>query len=320
MGRTPRESVQAMTDNRDDELDPLTEAALERIVHLHSGSAVAEDWEGYHDWRASSVEHRAAAERAERLWARLGPALKPPGRGGGTVAVLAAMAIGLAGAFGAGAFGPPRSYFADQRTSVGERRTVALADGSIVEVDASTSFDVDFAPGERRLKLYAGRIHVAVTPDLARPFIVEAGDLEAQALGTAFEVDQAKDATDVVVTERRVRARDVRTGAEVELGAGEETTLRNGSLQAPRAVDVRAATAWRRGMLVFDDRRLDEVAEEISRYVGGRIIVLGDAGALRLTGAFPSADAATMLDAVTAALPVRVTRLPFLTVVRTAPR
>jgi transmembrane sensor len=309
-----------MTDHPEDEVDPLTEAALERIVHLHSGSALAEDWEAYQDWKASSAERRMAAERAEQVWARLGPALKPPSRGGGTAVILAALTIGLGAAFAAGAFGPPKAYFADERTSAGERRTVTLADGSTVEADASTSFDVDFAPGERRLKLYAGRIHVAVTPDLARPFLVEAADLEAQALGTAFEVEQANDATSVLVTERRVRARDVLTGAQVELGAGEETTLRNGSLQAPRSVNVRAATAWRRGLLVFDDTPLDEVAEQISRYVGGRIIVLGDAGRLRLTGAFPSGDAAAMLDALTTALPVRVTRLPFLTVVRAASR
>ncbi|MFC7052573.1 FecR family protein [Hansschlegelia quercus] len=307
-----------MTDNSEDELDPLTEAALERIVHLHSGSAVAEDWEAYQDWKASSAERRAAAERAERVWARLGPALKPPSRGGGTAVILAALTIGLGGAFAGGGFGPPRAYFADERTSACERRTVALADGSTVEADASTSFDIDFAPGERRLKLYSGRIHVAVSPDAARPFVVEAGDLEARALGTAFEVEQANDATDVLVTERRVRARDVRTDAQVDLDAGEETTLKNGSLQAPRSVDVRSATAWRRGLLLFDDTPLDQVAEEIGRYVGGRIIVLGDARRLRLTGAFPSGDAATMLDAITAALPVRVTRLPFITVVRAA--
>ncbi|MBM7852187.1 transmembrane sensor [Methylopila capsulata] len=248
---------------------------------------------------------------------RLGPALKPR-RGGGTAAILAALAIGLGGAFAAGAFGPPRAFFADERTSAGERRTISLADGSTVEADASTSFDVELRPAERRLTLYSGRIHVAVAPDAARPFVVEAGDLEAQALGTAFEVEQAHDMSSVLVTERRVRASDVRTGDQVELGVGEETTLRIGGRLAPRAVDVRAATAWRRGLLVFDDQPLEDVAEEISRYVGGRVIVLGEAGRLRLTGAFPSNDAAAMLDAIAAALPVRVTRLPFVTIVRAA--
>ncbi|MFD1704626.1 FecR family protein [Methylopila henanensis] len=306
-----------MTDDAKNTLDALTEAALERIVHLHSGAAVAQDWEAYEDWKASSAERRAAAERAELLWARLGPALKPR-RGGGTVAIFAALAIGLGGAFAVGAFGPPRAFFADERTSAGERRTISLADGSTVEADASTSFDVDLTPGERRLKLYSGRIHVAVSPDAARPFVVAAGDLEARALGTAFEVEHAYDVTSVLVTERRVRASDVRTGDQAELGEGEETEIRNGGLLAPRAVDVRAATAWRRGLLVFDDQPLDQVAHEVSRYVGGRIIVLGDAGRLRLTGAFPTNDAPALLDAIAAALPVHVTRLPFLTIVRSA--
>ncbi len=44
-------------------------------MRLHSGEETEADWNSYHDWKAADATHAEAAQRAERMWSRLGPAL-----------------------------------------------------------------------------------------------------------------------------------------------------------------------------------------------------------------------------------------------------
>src|SRR5262245_32781357 len=203
--------------------DPLTREALAWLVHLHSGDETAQDWADFQDWKGADAAHQRAADQAETLWERLGPALarerKPGGR---KLPVLLAAAIGLAAiAFAGGVFGPPASYFAEYRSATGEIRSVTLRDGSQVDLDTGTSFDVD--ADSRTVTLHTGQIYVTVKADPARPFTVVAGDGRVQALGTAFAVRRDGDAASVVVTEHAVRVAYTRDGrrASIDVSAGQ---------------------------------------------------------------------------------------------------
>lgn len=72
-------------------------------------------------------------------------------------------------------------------TIEGERRTVRLADGSLLILAGSTSLTANLGPAARRLRLAYGsaRFDVAHEP---RPFVVEAGGGSVVARGTIFEV------------------------------------------------------------------------------------------------------------------------------------
>lgn len=89
-------------------------------------------------------------------------------------------------------------------TSVGGYERVLLADGSTLELNASSEVQVRFAAQERRVALLAGEAHFTVAPDAARPFVVEAGGVAVRAVGTAFNVRLAPEAVEVLVTEGRV--------------------------------------------------------------------------------------------------------------------
>lgn len=308
----------------DDPLDPLTEAALGWLVKLHSGSETAGDWTAYQDWKAASLDQRRAADRAEKLWERLGPVLKPRPRRRPSGAVLALfIAIGAAGiAFSAGPFGPPAAFFADYRTGLDERRVVALADGSTMELDAGSAVDIDFGPDRRRLVLHAGQVYVTVARDPARPFVVAAADGTTRALGTAFEVRREDGGARIVVAEHAVEV--AYAGAErsqrVEVKAGEQVAYAPAiGLGRPEPANAAMLTAWRRGQLIFDGRPLAAVIAEMGRYQRGRIII-ADAGLrdLPVTGVFSTSDADALLDALPAILPVEVWRLPGLAVIRRA--
>lgn len=306
-------------------LDPMTDAALAWLVRLHSGEAGEQDWSDYRAWKAANSEQRHAADFAERLWERLGPALKPKRRPRGRGAAIAVVTLAvLAGAgFAGGLFGPPAAYFADHRTSLGERRTVALADGSTMELDANTSVDIDFGADRRRLVLHAGQIFVTVAPDPARPFAVQAGAGTTQALGTAFDVRSQGQGARIVVTEHAVRVAYAGAGetATVDVRAGQQVAYAPASgLGQPEPVDTGMLTAWRRGQVIFDGRPLGDVVAELARYRRGRILITDSTvGDLPVTGIFSTADADAFVDALPAILPVRVWRLPGLVLIRRDP-
>lgn len=302
-----------------------TDTALEWIVRLNSGAASPEDRQAYEDWRNSGPDERRAAEAAERLWAGLGPALKRPRRArarrqAGAALAVAAIAVGIA--LAGGAFGPPGTLLADQRTGIGERRTVTLADGSHVDLDAASAIDVDFSAGRRTVRLLAGQIHVHVAPDAARPFDVEAFGGTTRALGTAFLVRKEEQAVDVAVTEHAVRVHvpGGQAGAGVVVQAGQQLRYAaDGAASAPAAADLDALTAWQRGRIVFVDRPLGEVVAELRRYRSGAVVLRGDAvRRLAVTGAFDSGNTDQLLQALESTLPVRVRRLPWLTIIEAA--
>lgn len=298
-------------------VDPLTEEALAWLVRLHSGEETEDDWIAYHDWKAADAMHEEAAQRAERMWSRLGSALSAR-RTSRNLAGALLLGVCLAGGGAAsGVFGPLSGWLADEATGLGERRVVTLADGTTVMLDSATSVDVAYAESERRIVLRDGQIFVSVKPDPARPFIVEAEQGSVRALGTAFNVRTDSAGARVAVTEHAVRVTykdnrsvDIREGEGVSYDAGR-------GLGQPGAVDIRDVTAWQQGEIVFDARPLGEVADEIGRYRRGSVVftdaTLKD---LPVTGVFSTADSDAFFSALEQTLPVRVTRLPLVTLVR----
>lgn len=304
----------------DTPLDSLAEEALEWLVQLHSGEASLDDWAGYDAWKAKDADRRAAAAWAEKLWAGLGPAAQRPSAATAKSALVGAVvAVALVmGAVGTRISGPPETWLADHRTGIGGHRSVILEDGSRLELDAATGVDVAFSAQTRRLILRSGAIHVAVSPDPARPFEVEAAGGATKALGTAFDVRSDGRDVRVVVTEHAVQVTyPDGNDAPVRVAAGEQIAYgpAHGLGQAGEAAV--SATAWHRGRLVFDGMPLGAVVAEMERYRPGLILIAdSDLRALPVTGVFDTHDGEGLLDAIAAILPVKVQRLPGLAIIK----
>jgi len=307
----------------DDALDPLTDQALEWQVRLHSGEDRDAVVRAFETWQREDPAHRRAAERAAELWRLLSGALPRRKRGPPKAIILLALCgIAATGGVAGGVFGPPQAWIADERTAAGERRHVVLSDGTQVDLDGGTSFDVAFTADRRQVILYTGQIYVVVKSDKARPFEVSVNGGSAHALGTAFDVRRDGARTSVIVTENvvRVQPAEMPDASYVELQAGQEVTFSSDRIGEVRQVDVRARTAWRQGQLVFDGHPLGEVAAAIARYRRGPVVVTDrNLGALRVTGSFSTADSDRMLEAIETAFPVRILRLPMLTLIRPDP-
>ncbi|MCC5024968.1 MAG: FecR domain-containing protein [Candidatus Synoicihabitans palmerolidicus] len=96
-----------------------------------------------------------------------------------------------------------------------ERRSVDLDDGSNLLLNRDSEIAVRFAPDQRLVDLRHGEAHFKVAHDTTRPFVVAAGGLHIQAVGTAFNVRYMADQLiEVLVTEGTVRV--TRTDADAE--------------------------------------------------------------------------------------------------------
>lgn len=309
----------AMTNDSDEPLDPLTEEALKRLAFLHSGKETERDWASYYDWKDASEAQRAAAIEAEDLWERLGPALSPPRKASSKILpVLLAAAILAGGTFATGLFGEPAAYFADYRTSAGERRSVALDDGTTLDIDSRTSFDL--AADRRTLTLYQGQVFISVAGDRSRAFTVRAGNGTVRTLGTKFAVRRTDDNVTALVTESAVQVSYTRDqqSSWVDVKAGQAVKYDQAhGLGAPQPADTAALTAWQRGELAFNRSRLADVAAELERYRRGKIVIIGDdVKSLSMTGLFDIDDTDSVLEAAKVALPVTILNLPGLTLIR----
>ncbi len=196
-------------------------------------------------------------------------------------------------------------------TRIGEQRTLVLADGSTITLNALTTVRVHMTAQARTITLIRGQANFHDVDEPDRPFIVQTGDSSVRAIGTQFDVDQEPDRTvvtvlagQVAVTQsldwietvgRRELLQDLADPADklkaVLVPAGEQVTLLAQNIPAPTPVDVGAATAWMRQRLVFDDTPLAEVAQQFNRY-GKRRLVIADPSllAVGVSGSYSASD------------------------------
>ncbi|WP_372500821.1 DUF4880 domain-containing protein (plasmid) [Tistrella mobilis] len=288
--------------------DPDAEAlklAHAWMARLKSGEATTDDAAAFRAWRAADPAHEAAWAETVRLWEASGAAAAAVRRrdvaprraisrrmvlGGGAVAASAAI-TGL-GAVRLGLLPAPADLLADHATGTGERREITLPDGSRAALDARTALDVDMAPGRRRLTLIHGATVVDVAGGLSPALEVRAGPGVARADAGSFTIRQIPvPADDPGGMRRRVvciaGSVSVTAGETRELLPGQAVDYDDTGCGPVVGADAALEIAWRQGLMVFRDRRVDEIVFELNRYRPGRVILLDDtAAARRLSGVF----------------------------------
>jgi len=212
-----------------------------------------------------------------RAAARKAPIWRSPGAVAGMAAALAAAVLipmfALKGA-------PARIY----ETHKGQRQTVALDDGSSLELNTGTRVSVQMSSRARRLVLVRGEVALKVTHDASRPLTLTAGEAEITDLGTEFNVRRDGDGSVAVA----VREGEVQLA---ENGAA-PTTLHRGDIAVHRAGiagavvghgDPDQAFAWQNAHAIYRDQPLSAVVKDLNRYFDTPIIVDDQAGKLRLS-------------------------------------
>lgn len=306
--------------------DELSLRAAEWLSRLCAEDCSSDERAAFDAWIAASRAHRAAFERYERLWAMpkdlsthsemfarldaVAQAAGPVGsvegdrksrrfstRAGWTHALASGITcIALAGIWFTTRDAPEATRIA---TAAHELRTVTLPDGSVVTLNARTELRTAFSQGERRVQMSGGEAFFDVMKEPARPFVVRVGNSEVRVLGTQFNVRQSDGELEVVVREGRVDVVPDFTVAatasvpRVELTPGNRARIRTAANQVLVAqIDPERVTAWRTGMIRFEDAPLPDVLEDVNRYTDKPLVIANDAlRSLKISGRFRVGDA-----------------------------
>jgi transmembrane sensor len=246
-------------------------------------------------WLAGDERRRGAYFRAKAAWAMLDRASV---LGAGQIQPYEVAAVGgrrfsrrrllwnggsIAAALVVGIMGTDFLAAPDQRiqTAIGEIRRVPLSDGSLAAVNTQTTLEVTMKPEVRQIALKTGEAWFQVAKDRSRPFIVDAGDLQIRAVGTAFAVKRTAAGTEVQVTEGVVEIWRVGDEANMRrVAAGSRAFVTPGNEAAPAIAangEIDNALAWRTGQVVFDGDTVAEAVAELNRYNARKIEIAGAA-------------------------------------------
>lgn len=291
--------TQSMTNTDSSRQDAIDEQAESWLIRLRSGAASPEDAAAFRHWCGLDPRHREAAQALGRMWGNLAPALRgapassraqrtqPSLRPGANASPRMGRRWFVGGAVAAAAgyvaWSPPLALWpsvadlaADYRTGTGEQRQLTLARDIVVDLNTQTRIDLlsSSAPASG-IRLLAGeadiQADIAGAQGGSRPFEVVAAGARVRAWRAGFNVRVSGDAGCVTCVTGTVELRHPR--GRVTLAAGQQLVYDDRAVQAPSKADVASVTAWRRGMLVFDDVPLAAVIDEINRYRPGKLVL-----------------------------------------------
>ncbi|MNR76253.1 fec operon regulator FecR [compost metagenome] len=298
--------------------DPIVEAAIDWIICLRSGDASQSEHDAFKRWRSLDTRHDAAIRHLEQVLGTFDALpvapqvrssarralLNSPDRRKLLRNTLTMLLLGSGTALLAQRMTPLDTVTADLRTATGQRKHIHLADGSHIWLNARSAADIDFDEVTRRIHLRRGEIVVDVAPDVQRPFVVQSAQGSMRALGTRFLVRQEEGSTILAVLHSSVRI-DVAGGASRTLVAGQSARFDQKQIEL---IDIASGdtAAWVDGFIEVHDRPLSEVIAALRPYRSGFLRVTPEAGALRVTGAFPLDDNGRALAALAETLPITI--------------
>jgi transmembrane sensor len=298
----------------DQDRDALIAEASLWLARLDAGRASEQDLDA---WREVDPRRAAAFAEVASAWTRLDAlkgaddqAVPRPSRrtwlaGGG-----AALAASLVGGAWLG-----RDVLLRDRvvTGVGERRTLALPDGSSIELNTDTEVFWRFDRKRRRLWLSRGEAALMIVHDSLRPFELFTSQGLARLAAGQFNARLRPAGLDLIVLAGQAAVQTASGAAQAQVtGPADarqalEITAHHIDVVATPEAEVQAVQAWRRGEIVFEGQALSVAVEEYNRYLTRKLVIGDDnAGALRLGGRFLTGDPDSFLDALRTTFGVRI--------------
>ena len=312
----------------------LRATAAQWTIRRDRGLSASESID-YELWLAADPRHAAAMQRSSAAWSLLdripesaaAPVLATATRRRSfwrrpvvlaSLAAAAALALVAVRFTRSSALPSPDLAATTANAPASAPRQLTLSDGTVVQLNTGGEVLEQFTAAERRVLLARGEAHFAVTKNPARPFVVQAGNVDVRAVGTAFNVHLLATAVDVLVTEGVVQLN--RPSAQVpvvtiaappdnlpRLNANERavvslapTSPTSPASLAPAIVvttatadEISRTLAWQAPLLRLGGSTLAELVLEFQRRSGQRVILADPAlASLRVGGRFRADDLA----------------------------
>ena len=174
-------------------------------------------------------------------------------------------------------------------TGMGERANVTLPDGTRVSLNSNSKLGYipkTYNQEERNIE-FSGEAYFRVVKNTAVPFIIDAKGLKVQVLGTTFNLSVRENAqtAELALEEGSVQLLSVKSNKRVTLSPLQKAILdqNTGAITVVSDENVRDASAWRLGNMVFRNTPLSEVLRTIEENYNVSIEMNSD---IRLTDQF----------------------------------
>lgn len=258
--------------------------------HLRQPEMTADDWMAFVTWLEADPAHAAAFDRVAMVDRAIPPAPAPleaanddaapvrrwRGVIGGSVAAAVAAAL-LAPVMLAQR---PDPYSVE--TAAGERRVVALGDGTRIEMSGGTRLTLDHHD-DRVAALDRGQALFTVRHDAAHPFTLTAGGVAVRDLGTVFDVARDGPRLAVQVASGSVMVQPDRD--RITLTPGQTLLTDEASGHAVRGTVAPADVGgWRQGRIALTGATLGDLASAWRRLYGTRLNLTGALAQRPFTG------------------------------------
>lgn len=148
---------------------------------------------------------------------------------------------------------------------------VTLSDGTRVMLNANSTLEypASFDDAEVREVRLKGEAHFEVTKNPHRPFVVKAGEMQTQVLGTIFDVKAyRKDAPKVTLMQGKVKVSNADT--EIEMRPGQTATLQADKIVVSKASS--SASDWLEGDFDMDQVTLAEAMSDIGAWYNKTVV------------------------------------------------
>ena len=184
---------------------------------------------------------------------------------------------------------------------------VTLSDGTKVMLNANSTLEypASFDDAEVREVRLKGEAHFEVTKNPHRPFVVKAGEMQTQVLGTIFDVKAyRKDAPKVTLMQGKVKVSNADT--EVEMRPGQTATLQADKIVVSKASS--SASDWLEGDFDMDQVTLAEAMSDIGAWYNKTVVFQSQANMDKLIH-FRFSRRASLQEIITALNEMGVARI-----------
>ena len=163
-------------------------------------------------------------------------------------------------------------------TGYGECKSINLPDGSVVKLNGHSEikFAKKWKTGDERKVHLSGEAYFEISKDEKdAKFTVLTNDLEVEVLGTSFNVHSRGKETKVFLKEGKVKLNLNGLKHSMEMNPGEFVAYSEKSKEQPKKqiASPPVHTSWKDGLMIFENKTLKEVLEEVEEIYGETIQV-----------------------------------------------
>jgi transmembrane sensor len=268
----------------------LQEEALDWVVRLKAGEPTRADVDALMAWRRQSTAHEDAFKSAARLLRDVSIAADEMSEEQTISRHFRAIPAKLTrrALFGGAAAAAAASYLvvepplglwpslkelsADYRTGKGEQRKIALDSSVFLELNTQTSIAIHRADNGPNIELISGEASVSAKLPQSRSLTLMTGGGRIVVQEANFNALCLESTVSVTCL---TGALQVEHGSQsIQLAQAQQTSFSAMGLQPrPIAVNPGEVTAWQTGELIFRNRPLASVVDEVNRYRPGKIVI-----------------------------------------------